>query len=322
MASNIVLDRAGIAERSGVRLTMSTLISVCICTLHRQSLEQTLDSIKRQVLCDDASAEIVIIDNDAAGSAESIVNRMERDIPYPVRYEIEPRRGLSFARNCALESARGDWLALIDDDEVAESNWVVELLNCARRYSADAVVGRVWPRFQAQPPPWIARSPVFEYRLPPTGTKVGEEALTGNVLLRAEFLATSGIRFDPAFNEIGSEDSEFFQRALTFGAVIVSAREAVVYELVPPERTTSSYQVQRSLSVGETNARVKHQYGGTVSLLALMARAGVNVLVATSLMLACWPWSKTYSYRYFIFLVRNVGKFRYFLRRPPVKMYS
>src|SRR5690348_10660164 len=101
MASSIVLDSARIAERSGVKLTMSTLISVCICTLHRQTLEQTLDSIKRQVLCDDASVEMVIIDNDVAGSAAAIVNKMERDIPFSVRYQIEPRRGLSFARNCA-----------------------------------------------------------------------------------------------------------------------------------------------------------------------------------------------------------------------------
>jgi succinoglycan biosynthesis protein ExoM len=279
--------------------------------------------LKHQVLFGDTSAEIVIIDNDLAGSARATIKRMAREIPFPIRYDIEPCKGLSFARNRALENARGDWVALIDDDEVAEPNWIMELLNCARRYGADAAVGTVRPRFQTKPPYWMVRSPIFHLPLPPTGTRIDiGGGNTANALLRAEFFRNCKIRFDPEFNETGGEDTDFFRRALDLGAVVVSAREAVVYDLVSPERMTAKYQIKRSLSIGETHARIRHRYGGAVALLGVIGRAGFNVLAASTLMIASWPWNRAASYRYFILLIRNIGKFRYCLGVTAVKIYA
>jgi succinoglycan biosynthesis protein ExoM len=312
------------AERNKAGNTcMNASISICICTLRRLTLERTLESLKHQALFDGTMAEIVIIDNDAAGSARAIIERMAHDIPFPIRYDIEPRKGLSFARNRALETARGDWLALIDDDEIAEPNWIAELLNCARSYGADAAVGTVRPRFETKPPYWMARSPMFDVLLPATGTRIGmAEGNTANALLRAEFFKNCSIHFDPALNETGSEDTDFFGRALDLGAVVVSAREAVVYDLVSPLRMTAQYQIQRSLSVGENTARLKHRYGGALPLLGVIGRAGFNVVAALALMIASWPWSRAASYRYFIFFIRNIGKFRYCLGVPAVKPYA
>ena len=38
----------------------------------------------------------------------------------PVDYLVEPKAGLSFARNAAVQAAPGQILAWIDDDEVAD----------------------------------------------------------------------------------------------------------------------------------------------------------------------------------------------------------
>jgi glycosyltransferase involved in cell wall biosynthesis len=65
-------------------------------------------------------------------------------MPWPLRYVVEPRRGLSFVRNRAISearAARADFVAFLDDDEVATAPWLTELLRVQGRYAADVVTG-------------------------------------------------------------------------------------------------------------------------------------------------------------------------------------
>jgi succinoglycan biosynthesis protein ExoM len=301
---------------------MTALISVCVCTYQRpQSLRRTLESIAGQRLPADTSCEIVVVDNDAAGSSRATVEGFAA-AGMPVRYAVEPRKGLSAARNCALELASGDWLALIDDDEVAADDWLLALDRCAREFGADAVVGVVRPQFETPPPPWIASNGSFDLWLPPTGTRIDAgDALTGNAFLRAGFLRTHALRFDPAFNDTGGEDTDFFRRLIDGGGVVVSSQEAVVHELVPSERVTPEYLARRAVRQGEIHARVTHRHGGMRALATDMARASLNIGIAAMITAASLPLGRTVYHRYYLLLVRNLGKFRYYLGLPPIAMY-
>lgn len=302
---------------------MGALISMCVCTYRRPSLARTLESLMAQKLPEGAAAEILVIDNDAAGSAREMTERAASSAPFPVRYGIEPRKGLSFARNCTLDLAGGDWLALIDDDEVAEPSWIAELIACARRYDPDALIGAVIPRFEPPPPPWVVRSGFFDLWLPPTGAPVGMgEALSGNALLRASFLNAHALRFDEAFNASGGEDSDFFRRLIARGGRIVSCRQAVVHEAVGGERMTNEYVMRRSLRIGEVYARVTHRHGGVFGFAIGMMRAACNVAAAAVLTAALLPWGKDVYYRYYVLLVRNLGKLRYYFGVQPIEMYK
>ncbi len=300
---------------------MATLISVCISTYRRPSLERTLQSLSTQRLPDGASLEIVVVDNDPAGSAREVVERMAIG-PFPMRYVVEPRKGLSIARNRTLEIAQGDWFALIDDDEVAASAWLFELFECAQRFRADAVIGAVRPEFEGPPLQWVANSGLFDLWLPPTGTPIGaNDALSGNALLRAHFIRSHGLKFDEAFNTTGGEDTDFFRRVINSGGSIVSSRRAVVWEFVPRQRMTQHYLVQRSLRIGEVFARTNHLHGGAFAVPAGATRAAVNIAGASLLTIACLPWGKRIYYRFYLALVRNVGKFRYYFGFRPIEMY-
>jgi succinoglycan biosynthesis protein ExoM len=299
-----------------------TAVSICICTYRRASLQRTLESVAAQSLPAGVSSEIVVVDNDALSSARAVVEQFARSVPVRVSYAVEPRKGLSAARNRTLELGTGEWLAFIDDDEIADADWLMRLVACAQVSGADAVVGTVLPKFEQTPPPWVRESKFFDLWLPPTGTRIGMgEALLGNALVRASFVHDKGLRFDPAFDATGGEDTDFFGRFVRAGGVVVSSREAIVHELVPPERMSKRYLTARSLRAGEVHARVTHRQGGARALATGMARAAFNVAAATVIAVAAAPLGRGISYRYYLALTRNIGKFRYYFGIPQIEMY-
>jgi succinoglycan biosynthesis protein ExoM len=184
------------------------------------------------------------------------------------------------------------------------------------------VVGAVLPKFEETPPNWVRESRFFDTYLSPTGTKIGMgEALSGNVLLRADFLRSKRLYFDTEFDATGGEDTDFFCRLLAAGGVIVSSQEAIVYELIPPERMSKHYLALRSLRGGEVHARVTHRHGGAPALATDIVRASFNVAAAAMIAAATIPIGRGISYRYYLALTRNIGKFRYYLGFPRIEMY-
>jgi glycosyltransferase involved in cell wall biosynthesis len=98
-----------------------TLVSICVCTRNRpEDLRRCLDSLMVQ---DYPSYQVVIIDNDPPTSATK-----DLVASYPqVTYVLEPKRGLNFARNRAIQEAKGEIVSYIDDDAVADPRWVSSL---------------------------------------------------------------------------------------------------------------------------------------------------------------------------------------------------
>ena len=68
--------------------------------------------------------EIIVVDNNPASG---ITKKLLDDFP-TIRYEIESRKGVAYARNKGLRSANGDIVAYIDDDVVAPPQWASRIL--------------------------------------------------------------------------------------------------------------------------------------------------------------------------------------------------
>ena len=99
-----------------------------------------LDDLSQQSLL---PIEIVVVDNDAAGSARTTVDQYrERVTAYPIHYDIQPARNIALTRNRTVELATAEWLAFIDDDERAPHRWLSQLAAAVQR-----VLGRwrSWP---------------------------------------------------------------------------------------------------------------------------------------------------------------------------------
>ncbi|CAN5681502.1 hypothetical protein BH23GEM3_BH23GEM3_08110 [soil metagenome] len=94
-------------------------ISAAICTRDRpEQLRRALQSLVSQQI---APREILVVDN--APTTDATRQLVAREFPH-VRYLHEPVPGLDFARNRALALAATDIVAFLDDDAVADVNWV------------------------------------------------------------------------------------------------------------------------------------------------------------------------------------------------------
>jgi len=234
-------------------------IAICIATFQRpQGLSRLLESLSN--LCfekqDEPSIKIIIVDNDTTGTAKPVVEHWRNKLRWTLVYEIEPRRGISYARNRLVALAKDiDFVAFIDDDEVAVDCWIDELIYTQKKYQADIVTGPVLPLFEVSPPRWIIKGKFFERRYYDNGEHINQ-AITGNVLIANDLFSWVEGPFDLRVNLSGGEDSLLFYRLLQYGAVIVFSSQAVVEEIVPQSRMTIQWLCQRAFRGGNSYALI------------------------------------------------------------------
>lgn len=201
------------------------------------------------------SFEIVVVDNDPAGSARPAVERADAAGPVPVRYVPERRPGISHARNTGVAHAAGRYVAFIDDDEEAVPGWLAAMVSTARRFAADAVIGPVYPLIPDAAGPAEAFGRAFFTRDAglPTGSPVPNPSGIGNALLDKES-CFGGARepFDPALGLTGGEDSLLLRQLLRAGRRIVWCAEAGATESIPPDRLAPGYLLRRSFRGAQT----------------------------------------------------------------------
>jgi succinoglycan biosynthesis protein ExoM len=241
--TSVANDRGG--DDSVLRIT------VCVCTFKRPTLlAKLIRHLEVQHTGDRFRHDVVIVDNDRSGSAESTVRELAASSQIRITYFIEEQENISLARNKAVAHAKGDYVAFIDDDEIPAADWLFQLLETLTQSRADAVLGPVLPRFEHEPPPWVIKGRFFERPRHKTGHSVSwPEARTGNVLLSRKTLADLNPPFRPQFGS-GGEDVDFFRRAAERGARIVWCDEAEVSELVPPYRCTRRFLIGRAVLRG------------------------------------------------------------------------
>ncbi|MCU1564029.1 MAG: glycosyl transferase family 2 [Arthrobacter sp.] len=222
-------------------------------------LQALLPVLVRQAAEAPCRTRVLVVDNDPEASARSIVDSPEFG---PVGYICEPRPGIGAARSRALREARGArLLAFIDDDEIPSAGWLRSLLETHRRTEAAAVVGPVVSEFAAKPEEWIVSGGFFVRRRLPTGTEVSVAA-TNNLLIDLEQIARLGVDFDSRFGLTGGEDTLFTRQIVQRGGKIVWCDEALVTDLVPEDRSTRKWVLQRAFSSGNTWSQVSLELAG------------------------------------------------------------
>lgn len=230
-------------------------VAICIPTYQRpHGLDRLLESLSRLHFKKQAEPDvkIIVVDNDNAGTATSVVERWKAKLPWEVEYDIEPQRGIASARNRLVTLAEDvDFIAFIDDDEVTHVGWLDELLYTQDRYHSDIVVGPVLPRFEVDPPKWVLEGEFFERETYAEG-EVLDGAATGNMLISKRVLSWVEGPFDKRMDLSGGEDSLLSMSLFRLGARIVFANRAIVEEFIPASRMTLGWICQRAYRGGNT----------------------------------------------------------------------
>ena len=225
-------------------------VAICIATFRRQEGLSALLRTIAQLTFRKVSAprlHVVVVDNDNFASGESVCRAIS--LPWPVKYVVEPRRGITYARNRAIAEARdSDFIAFIDDDEVPSAHWLDELLWAQSRFSADVVSGSVSPNFTPEVAGWLRSGGFFDARVSVTGTQ-RQTCACNNVLISAEVFKHTP-QFDNAFALSGAEDTDFFLRLSRAGYKIVWSQEALVSELISSQRANVAWLLRREYQTG------------------------------------------------------------------------
>lgn len=224
---------------------------------------------------------VVVVDNDIAGSSHEDVMRSRSELGIEILYGIEPEKTIPAARNHALKLAKGNYIAIIDDDEFPPDYWLLTLYEAIQTYQVDGALGPVYPFFEQSPPRWLIRSGMLDLPHLRTGTLLEwRQTRTGNVLLKKEVFDRYGIAFDETFTTGGS-DQAFFRQAMKLGFRFISVDEAPAYEIVPPERWRRTYFLRRALINGFNAHKYVAREGSIKGQIGAFLKSSVALVVYT-----------------------------------------
>jgi glycosyltransferase involved in cell wall biosynthesis len=227
------------------------LVSVVIATLGREP--KLFEAVRSVLAQSHRNLELIVVDNDPGqGSARLGLDGL--DDPR-LRILAEPQRGTSFARNSGLRSARGKIAAFVDDDVIADQDWLRRLIV---PFEADrevnCVTGLVLPaRLDTQAQTWFEEYGAFDKgftrlvwslddrNLTIPGTPGARDALFpysagvygsgNNMAFRRNALLELG-GFDPALGggalTRGGEDLDVFLGVILAGGALVYEPPAMV----------------------------------------------------------------------------------------------
>ncbi|MGB3316684.1 MAG: glycosyltransferase [Albidovulum sp.] len=252
-------------------------VDICVCTFRRPQIADTLASIEKLAVPQGCTVSVIVADNDDTPSARPLVESWAQRSHFRVTYLHCPARNISIARNGCLDTCAWDYVAFLDDDEVATEEWLDQLLGTARTTGADVVLGPVEVRYRPGAPAWMQGGDLHDTRPVWVRGKI-RTGYTCNVLFRRSSPAFSHARFDPGFGQSGGEDSDFFHRAFRNGARFVFAPDAILREEVPDERATFDWLARRRFRMGHTHGQLIARDKGLGGRFGSAALAGLKVI--------------------------------------------
>jgi glycosyltransferase involved in cell wall biosynthesis len=229
-------------------------ITVLICTCNRaSSLKQTLASLWALEMPPSLAWEVVVVDNHSTDSTRSVIEEFSAISGLNVRYVVETQRGKSHALNAGVREAKGEIIALTDDDVRVATDWLVELKRAFDQFRPACVSGRVLLHPDLRLPAWWDRrwKGVLAHcdlgdaviRSDSSSVNVYEYGYGANLGFHRRVLEKYGpFRTDLGPGKIGvGEDTEYVLRLYLNGELIIYYPNAVVYHLPDVAHLSKKY---------------------------------------------------------------------------------
>jgi glycosyltransferase involved in cell wall biosynthesis len=127
-------------------------------------LPKVLDLLLNQTGVENLNWEIIIIDNNSKDDTNKISEYYQKfsNQNFSVRYFLEKEQGIAFARMRAINEARGEFIAFIDDDNLPKNDWVLQSYLFGKEHpQAGAWSGQIHGDFEINPPKDFARIQAF-----------------------------------------------------------------------------------------------------------------------------------------------------------------
>lgn len=226
------------AERPVVALTvaLSTLdrpdaLARCLRSLHEGSA---------------LPAEIVVVDQGGDRRVEAVI--AEAGGALPVRYVLDAGRGLGRSQNLAVSHAGSDRVAVLDDDCVADAEWVATMARTLDE--VDVAAGRVLPLGPDVPGlyPVASRTSVVPRTFDRAALPWDVGSGNNFAFAREWYQRVGGCdeRLGPGSRGRGAVDIDLFYRLVRAGARVRYEPDALVFH----ERKPRSERLERRIPYG------------------------------------------------------------------------
>lgn len=300
-------------------------VIVNVCTYKRPVLlGKCLDSLLAQTIPADWTVEILVIDNDAASGGAGRPDFSSQPSPMEIRYIVEPQMGIPYARNAGCkESLRlgADWVIFMDDDEEALPGWFEAYHQARNTVEAAAYSGPVRYLFPAGYAEWLENKGTRDVK---DGTLL-DRASTNNAMVQARILQAPGLSFDTQMAFTGGSDTDFFRRLTHQGDKIVFVKDAMVSEVVLPNRLHMRWRLERQYRSSANRVYVDMKLLGVRKTTVRSAKEFLRHLVEGSLrlltsplgLLAGWLKFKRNAYHGFRHFAKASGIVAGFLGKHP-----
>ena len=249
-------------------------VSVVVSVYSRDRLEYLLDclfALKRQSV---KPFEIIVV----LDPVRDLVDFYKPMLNNDVRVIVSDGFGLSNARNTGVKNADGDIVAFIDDDAVADRDWLKNLLKNYENSNVVGVGGLIRPLWENGRPKWFPEELDWvvgcSYKGLPEGRAFVRNLIGCNMSFQRWIFEEFGYfrsdigRFGNLL--LGSEEADLCIRVhgrnprLKF----VYDPSAVVYHKVNPTRASFRYLLKRSFGEGLSKALISNFKENPTSVLS------------------------------------------------------
>ncbi|MFI7342600.1 glycosyltransferase [Streptomyces sp. NPDC050085] len=260
-------------EHQGTRPTATVVI--CVYTEDRWGdILAAVDSVRAQSY---AALETLLVVDHHAGLLERLRKEYKEAAGVRVLANAGPR-GLSAGRNTGIAASRGEIIAFLDDDAVAERDWLRHFADGYADPKVMAVGGRTEPIWASgRRPAWFPAE--FDWvvgctykGLPPGRVRV-RNVLGGNASFRRTAFDVAGgfatgIGRDGDKRPLGCEETELCIRLTRArpDAVLLIDDRAVIHHRVPAGRERFAYFRTRTYAEGLSKALVARSVGADKGL--------------------------------------------------------
>jgi len=243
-------------------------MSVVICAHTARRFADTcaaVQSVREQSL---PSHEIILV----VDHNPSLFGSLAAELPDVTVIENREAPGLSGAKNTGVAAAGADVVAFLDDDAVADPDWLKFLADSYGDPAVAGVGGLTLPSWQHPQPRWFPHEFYWvvgcTYRGMPEFRAPVRNLLGGNASFRREVFAVvggfkTGLGRSRSARPLGCEETEFcirLNRSMP-DAVLLFDNRATIWHRVPDERREFSYFWSRCYAEGLSKAVVTASVG-------------------------------------------------------------
>jgi glycosyltransferase involved in cell wall biosynthesis len=283
-------------------------LSIIICSYNRASyISDALTSLYGQSSGLD-DFEVIIVDNNSIDNTKEVYAQWRQtNTNGQFTFISETKQGASFARNTGAAIAKGEWVCFMDDDAVATTDYVKNIIKHIQ--DQPFIVGfggRIIPKYIPGEPKWMSyyvSSLVgnFDYASTACAFENGKYPLESNMIVKKSVYDQIG-----GFNvnlpgvvgtlRIGGEGKELFYKIIALGHTIYYDPSICVHHVVEVKKLTSEYmyRVASGIGRGEKTRTLNISNGAySMKILEYLLKLGAGIILGIKYAIQLTP-SKTW----------------------------